>query len=73
MLRQVGGPLALSPKFQFNARVNYKWETGSGLKPFVNLAFHHVGKSWSDVIDNVDKPDARRITFWSRRAVRRRL
>jgi iron complex outermembrane recepter protein len=54
VLRQVGGPLALSPKVQFNARVNYEWETGSGLKPFVNLAFHYVGKSWSDVIDNVD-------------------
>jgi iron complex outermembrane recepter protein len=54
VLRQVGGPLALSPKFQFNARVNYEWETGSGLRPFVNLSFHHVGKSWSDVIDNVD-------------------
>jgi iron complex outermembrane receptor protein len=54
VLRQVGGPLALSPKFQFNARVNYEWEMSSGLRPFVNLAFHHVGKSWSDVIDNVD-------------------
>lgn len=54
VLRPVGSPLALSPKFQFNLRMNYEWEMSSGLRPFVNLSMRHVGKSWSDVIDNVD-------------------
>lgn len=54
VLRPVGSPLALSPKFQFNARANYEWETGSGLKPFVQASMRYVGSSWSDVIDNVD-------------------
>lgn len=54
VLRPLGGPLALSPKFQFNVRAHYEWETGSGLKPFVQASFHHVGSSFSDVIDNVD-------------------
>jgi iron complex outermembrane receptor protein len=54
VLAPVGSPLALSPKFQFNARVNYEWETSSGLRPFVNLGVRSVGSSWSDVIDNVD-------------------
>ncbi|HQV01954.1 MULTISPECIES: TonB-dependent receptor [unclassified Novosphingobium] len=54
VLRPLGSPLALSPKFQFNVRMNYEWETGSGLKPYINVAFHHVGSSFSDVIDNVD-------------------
>lgn len=54
VLAPVGSPLALSPKFQFNARVNYEWETSSGLRPFINLGVRSVGSSWSDVIDNVD-------------------
>jgi len=54
VLRPVGSPLALSPKFQFNIRMNYEWEMESGVRPFVNLSMRHVGKSWSDVIDNVD-------------------
>lgn len=54
VLRPLGGPLALSPKFQFNARLNWEKELASGLRPFASLAFHHVGKSLSDVIDNVD-------------------
>jgi iron complex outermembrane recepter protein len=54
VLRPLGGPLALSPKFQFNARLHWEKELGSGLAPFANLSFHHVGKSISDVIDNVD-------------------
>jgi iron complex outermembrane recepter protein len=54
VLRPLGGPLALSPKFQFNARLNWEKELASGLRPFANLSFHHVGKSISDVIDNVD-------------------
>ncbi len=54
VLRPLGGPLALSPKFQFNARLHWEKELSSGLSPFANLSFHHVGKSISDVIDNVD-------------------
>ncbi len=54
VLRPLGGPLALSPKFQFNVRLHWEKEMASGLTPFVNLGFHHVGKSISDVIDNVD-------------------
>ncbi|MBK8631553.1 MAG: TonB-dependent receptor [Sphingomonadales bacterium] len=54
VLRPLGGPLALSPKFQFNARLHWEKELDSGLRPFANLSFHHVGKSVSDVIDNVD-------------------
>ena len=54
VLRPLGGPLALSPKFQFNARLNWEKELSSGLRPFASVAFHHVGKSISDVIDNVD-------------------
>jgi iron complex outermembrane recepter protein len=54
ILRPLGGPLALSPKFQFNARLNWEKELTSGLRPFAQVGFHHVGKSISDVIDNVD-------------------
>jgi iron complex outermembrane recepter protein len=54
VLRPLGGPLALSPKFQFNARLHWEKELSSGLAPFASLSFHHVGKSISDVIDNVD-------------------
>jgi outer membrane receptor protein involved in Fe transport len=54
VLRPLGGPLALSPKFQFNARLHWEKELDSGLSPFANISFHHVGKSISDVIDNVD-------------------
>ena len=54
VLRPLGGPLALSPKFQFNARLHWEKELASGLTPFVGVSFHHVGKSISDVIDNVD-------------------
>jgi iron complex outermembrane recepter protein len=54
VLRPLGGPLALSPKFQFNARLHWEKELSSGLTPFASLSFHHVGKSISDVIDNVD-------------------
>jgi iron complex outermembrane recepter protein len=54
VLRPLGGPLALSPKFQFNARLHWEKELESGFAPFANLSFHHVGKSISDVIDNTD-------------------
>ncbi len=54
VLRPLGGPLALSPKFQFNARLHWEKELASGLTPFAGISFHHVGKSISDVIDNTD-------------------
>ncbi|WP_295443319.1 TonB-dependent receptor [Sphingorhabdus sp. EL138] len=54
LLRPLGSPLALSPKFQFNARMHWEKELSSGLAPFAQVGFHYVGKSISDVIDNVD-------------------
>jgi iron complex outermembrane recepter protein len=54
VLRPLGGPLALSPRFQFNARLHWEKELASGLAPFAGISFHHVGKSISDVIDNTD-------------------
>jgi len=54
VLRPLGGPLALSPKFQFNVRLHWEKELASGLSPFFNVAFRHVGSSISDVIDNTD-------------------
>ena len=54
VLLPVGSPLALSPKFQFNFRARYETEVGSGLRPFIQGSFHHVGKSISSDISNVD-------------------
>ena len=54
VLRPLGGPLALSPKFQFNARLHWEKELSSGLTPFAQVGIHYVGKSISDVIDNLD-------------------
>lgn len=54
VIRPIGSPLALSPKFQFNIRGYWEKELASGLRPFVQASFHHVGSSISDVIDNVD-------------------
>ena len=54
VLLPLGSPLALSPKFQANVRARYETEMSSGLRPFVQAAFHHVGKSVSSDIDNVD-------------------
>lgn len=53
VLRPIGSPLALSPKFQFNARLGWEKELPSGLKPFAQVSFHYVGKSISDIVDNV--------------------
>lgn len=50
----LGSPLALSPKFQGNIRLRYETELSSGIRPFVQLAFHHVGSSISSTISNVD-------------------
>ena len=54
VLRPVGSPLALSPKFQGNIRGRYEWETTSGLRPYVQAGVNYVGKSISTVFDNVD-------------------
>lgn len=47
-----GSPLALSPKFQGNIRIRYEWELDSGLKPFVQAGFHHVGSTISSDLAN---------------------
>jgi outer membrane receptor protein involved in Fe transport len=52
VLVPLGSPLALSPKFQGNLRMRYEWETGSGLKPFLQLGFHHVGSTITSDISN---------------------
>ena len=49
-----GSPLALSPKFQGNIQLRYEWETSTGLKPFVQAGFHHVGSTISSVIANTN-------------------
>ncbi len=54
VLLPLGSPLALSPKFQGNIRLRYEKELASGLTPFFQAAFHHVGSSVSSDIDNVD-------------------
>lgn len=54
ILVPIGSPLALSPKFQGNIRLRYEKELSSGLRPFFQAAFHHVGKTISSDIDNVD-------------------
>ncbi len=54
VLVPLGSPLSLSPKFQGNLRARYEKETSSGLRPFVQVAFHYVGKTISSTIDNVD-------------------
>ncbi len=53
VLLPLGSPLALSPKFQFNIRARYETELESGLRPFVQVAFHHVGKSISSDFSDV--------------------
>jgi iron complex outermembrane recepter protein len=54
VINPIGSPLALSPKFQANLRARYETELASGLRPFVQVAFHHVGKTISSTINNVD-------------------
>ena len=54
VLNPLGSPLSLSPKFQGNIRARYETELSSGLKPFVQVGFHYVGKSISSVFNNVD-------------------
>lgn len=52
VLNPAGSPLALSPKFQGNMRARYEWEMESGLKPFVQVGFHRVGKTITSVVNN---------------------
>jgi iron complex outermembrane recepter protein len=54
VINAIGTPLALSPKFQGNVRIRYEKELASGLRPFLQGAFHHVGSSISSTINNVD-------------------
>lgn len=54
VINPIGSPLALSPKFQGNLRVRYEKELPSGLRPFVQGGYHHVGSSISSTINNVD-------------------
>ncbi len=53
VLLPLGSPLSNSPKFQFNIRMRYETELSSGLKPYFQASFHHVGSSISSIIDNV--------------------
>lgn len=52
VLVPLGSPLALSPKFQGNIRLRYEWLTESGLKPFLQVGFHHVGSTITSNISN---------------------
>jgi iron complex outermembrane recepter protein len=54
VINPIGSPLALSPKFQGNVRLRYEKELSSGLRPYGQVAFHHVGSSISSTINNVD-------------------
>ena len=49
-----GSPLALSPKFQGNITARYEWEMESGLKPFFQVGFHHVGSTITSDIANTN-------------------
>ncbi len=53
VLRPIGSPLAQSPKFQFNTRLHWEKELASGAAPFAQVSLQYVGKSWSDIVDNV--------------------
>lgn len=49
-----GSPLALSPKFQANIRLRYDWEMASGLKPFIQAGYHHVGSTITSDLANTN-------------------
>ena len=53
VLLPLGSPLSNSPKFQANIRMRYETELASGLKPYFQASFRHVGSSISSIIDNV--------------------
>ena len=50
----LGGPLALSPKFQGNIRARYEVEMSSGIRPYVQASIHYVGSSISSDIANAN-------------------
>lgn len=54
VIAAAGTPLALSPKFQGNMTIRYEWEMPSGLKPFVQGGFHHVGSTITSDLVNVN-------------------
>lgn len=53
VLLPLGSSLSNSPKFQGNIRLRYETELASGLRPYFQASFHHVGSSISSIIDNV--------------------
>ena len=53
VLLPLGSSLSNSPKFQGNLRFRYEKELASGLTPYFQGSFHHVGSSISSIIDNV--------------------
>ena len=50
----LGSPLALSPKFQGNARLRYEKELDSGLRPYAQVGFHFAGKTIASDVANTD-------------------
>lgn len=53
VLLPLGSSLSNSPKFQGNIRLRYEKELASGLRPYFQVSYHHVGSSISSIIDNV--------------------
>ena len=45
-----GDSLSFAPKYQFNVRARYEWETGNGLTAHVMPQLVHSAKSFSDII-----------------------
>ncbi len=45
-----GDSLSFAPKYQFNARARYEWETNKGLTAHVMPQLVHSAKSFSDII-----------------------
>ena len=46
----VGSSLSFAPKYQFNMRARYEWDTSSGLTAHVMPQLVHSAKSFSDII-----------------------
>jgi len=47
---RVGDSLSFAPKFQFNMRARYEWDTSGGLTAHVMPQVVHSAKSFSDII-----------------------
>lgn len=47
---RVGDSLSFAPKYQFNARARYEFETGGGLTAHIMPQIVHSAKSFSDII-----------------------